>query len=157
MLLIRALIAFLALPAVLGGLVPWLLLPNDRWRTRGTSFGWALLALGAGILLSCVRDFYVTGRGTLAPWDPPKRLVIVGLYRFMRNPMYVGVLGFVAACSLLTGSPLLAAYTFGLWIAFHLRVVLYEEPVLARQFPDDWAHYRSAVNRWLPKLWLPPA
>ena len=149
---LRALLAFLALPAVVGGLIPWLLLPNDGWRIQGTFLGWPVLLCGLGLLLWCVRDFYVIGKGTLAPWDPPKNLVIVGLYRFIRNPMYVGVLGFVAGWSLIAGSPLLTAYTGALAVAFHFRVVFYEEPTLARQFGREWTQYQCTVNRWLPKV-----
>jgi len=127
---LRALLAFLALPVVVGGLVPWLLVGIDRWRSAGTPWGWPVFSLGAIVLLWCVRDFYVVGKGTLAPWDPPKILVIVGLYRFIRNPMYVGVLA----------------------LGFHLRVILYEEPRLARQFGNGWTEYRTAVGRWLPRL-----
>ena len=148
----RAVIAFLALPAVVGGLFPWLLLGSDGWRMPGNIFGWPILLSGAGILLWCVRDFYVTGKGTLAPWDPPKKLVIVGLYRFMRNPMYVGVLGWVAGWSLIAGSPILAVYNGLLALAFHLRVIFYEEPTLARNFGCEWTEYRATVNRWVPKL-----
>jgi protein-S-isoprenylcysteine O-methyltransferase Ste14 len=148
----RALVAFLALPAVVGGLVPWLLLPNDRWRAAGTALGWPILLFGLVVLLWRVRDFYVIGKGTLAPWDPPKKLVIVGLYRFTRNPMYVGVLGCVLGWSLIAGSPLLLGYVGLLAAAFHLRVIFYEEPTLARQFGRDWTQYRAAVNRWLPQL-----
>src|SRR5688572_10871302 len=148
----RAALAFLALPAVVGGVVPWLLLGNDLWRMRGTWLGWAVLLLGACILIWCVHDFYRIGRGTLAPWDPPRKLVILGLYRFMRNPMYVGVLVWVAGWSLVAGSPLLAAYVLFLAILFHLRVIFYEEPTLAREFGVDWTRYRESVNRWLPKL-----
>jgi protein-S-isoprenylcysteine O-methyltransferase Ste14 len=148
----RALFAFLALPAVVGGLFPWLLLRNDGGRMRGMFLGWPLLFCGACVLVWCVRDFYVIGKGTLAPWDPPKKLVIVGLYRFLRNPMYVGVLGWVAGWSLVAGSPLLAAYTGVLAVGFHLRVILYEEPTLARQFGNEWTRYRVGVNRWLPEL-----
>jgi protein-S-isoprenylcysteine O-methyltransferase Ste14 len=139
------------LPVVVGGVLPWLLLPIDRWRTSGTWFGLPVLGCGIFVLLWCVRDFYIIGKGTLAPWDPPKRLVVVGLYRIVRNPMYVGVLGVVLGWSLVAGSPLLAIYAAVLAIGFHLRVVLYEEPVLRRQFGDDWTRYRAAINRWLPK------
>jgi protein-S-isoprenylcysteine O-methyltransferase Ste14 len=110
MLFFRALLAFLALPTVVGGLFPWLLLGSDRWRMRGSVLGLPILLSGAGILFWCVRDFYVIGKGTLAPWDPPKKLVIAGLYRYMRNPMYVGVLAWVAGWSLISGSPILTAY-----------------------------------------------
>jgi len=85
LLFFRALVAFLALPVIVAGLLPWMLLPNDRWRIGGTLLGWPVLAFGACVLLWCVRDFYLVGKGTLAPWDPPKTLVIVGLYRFLRN------------------------------------------------------------------------
>jgi protein-S-isoprenylcysteine O-methyltransferase Ste14 len=118
----------------------------------GTWLGWPVLSGGLFVLLWCVRDFYVIGKGTLAPWDPPTRLVVVGLYRLTRNPMYIGVLGCVAGFSLITGSPILAAYTIALAIAFHLRVVLYEEPIQARKFGGDWTAYQAQVNRWLPKF-----
>jgi protein-S-isoprenylcysteine O-methyltransferase Ste14 len=147
----RAVLAFLALPAVVGGLVPWLLLDSDSWKVRGTLLGWPLLVFGACILMWCVRDFYKIGKGTLAPWDPPKELVVLGLYRYVRNPMYLGLLGWVAGWALIAGSPVLAAYAVFLAIAFHLRVIFYEEPVLARQFGNHWSDYRSAVHRWLPK------
>lgn len=69
MLFLRALLAFLALPVVVGGLLPWLLFGLDSWRTRGTVLGWPVFFLGMSVLLWCVRDFYVSGKGTLAPWD----------------------------------------------------------------------------------------
>src|SRR5689334_11565608 len=103
--LARALLAFLALPVVVAGLVPSLLLGSDRWRMYGTPLGWPVLFFAGCVLLWCVRDFYTIGKGTLAPWDPPKKLVIVGLYRYVRNPMYIGVLGLVAGWSLIAGSP----------------------------------------------------
>jgi len=150
---IRAFAAFLALPAMIAGLIPWLwLLPADRWRLRGTQLGWPVLAAGLFVLLWCVRDFYVIGRGTLAPWDPPRRLVVVGLYRYARNPMYVGVVAVIAGWSLVAGSLVLGGYAVFLLFVFHLRVVLYEEPVLARLFGKDWEQYRAKVNRWWPGL-----
>jgi protein-S-isoprenylcysteine O-methyltransferase Ste14 len=76
--------------------------------------------------------------------------VVLGLYRFTRNPMYIGVLFVVAGLSLLTGSPLLAAYSAFLAVSFHIRVVVYEERVLARDFPEEWIAYSRKVNRWLP-------
>jgi protein-S-isoprenylcysteine O-methyltransferase Ste14 len=152
LLFFRAVVALLALPVIVAGLLPWILLPDDRWRTGGTLLGWPVLAFGACVLLWCVRDFYLVGKGTLAPWDPPKRLVIVGLYSLLRNPMYVGVLGVTAGWCLLAGSPLLAAYTCVLALGFHLRVIFYEEPTLSRQFPNEWAQYCRSVNRWLPTL-----
>ena len=149
---IRALLAFLVLPVPVACLIPWFLSGIDDWKIRGSVLGWPVLLIGVFILLWCERDFYVVGKGTPAPWDPPRKLVIIGLYRFMRNPMYAGILACVAGWSLISGSPLLAAYTGTLAIAFHLRVILYEEPTLARQFGNEWLRYRATVNRWLPKL-----
>jgi protein-S-isoprenylcysteine O-methyltransferase Ste14 len=106
----------------------------------------------AGLLLAwCVRDFVVAGRGTLAPWDPPTRLVTDGLYGFVRNPMYAAVVTLVAGWGLAAGSRLLLAYAVALAVAFHLRVVLYEEPRLREQFGAEWAAYRASVGRWVPR------
>jgi protein-S-isoprenylcysteine O-methyltransferase Ste14 len=96
-----------------------------------------------------VRDFYVVGRGTLAPWEPPRRLVVVGLYRYSRNPMYLAVLLTLAGWSLAYHAAELWAYTAALAVAFHLRVVLAEEPYLARTHGERWGEYRAAVPRWL--------
>jgi len=136
-----------------GGLIPWLLRNSDshgRASVIGLVIGWPIMILGLTILLMCVWDFYRIGRGTLAPWDPPKKLVIVGLYRFVRNPMYVGVLTWVAGWSLMSGSWRMGIYAVVLFIMFHLRVLYYEEPNLAKLFPENWAEYRRRVHRWLP-------
>ena len=126
-------------------------LRGDHARTAGTLLGWPVLVSGASVLLWCVRDVYVIGNGTLAPWNPPKKLVKVGLYRFVRNPIYVGVLGFVAGWSLIAGSWRMLAHAGVLAIGFHLRVILYEEPTLARLFENEWEQYRASVHRWWPK------
>jgi protein-S-isoprenylcysteine O-methyltransferase Ste14 len=145
-LFLRALAALLALPGTFAGIIPVLIVSADRWRGDGHSAGMAPLVVGIIILLWCVRDFYIAGKGTLAPWDPPKHLVVIGLYRFVRNPMYVGLMLLIAS------SPLLGGYTLFFAIAFHLRVVLYEEPRLRSQFPQAWAEYSATVPRWLPRL-----
>ena len=152
MLFLRALLAFLALPVLVAFIAPWALLPEDRWRQEGTFAGWPLLAFGLLLLFLCVRDFYILGKGTLAPWDPPINLVTGGLYQFVRNPMYIAVVSIVTGWSLLAGSPLLGAYALFLIVTFHLRVVLYEEPRLAKQFPADWPRYSRRVDRWLPRF-----
>ena len=99
-----------------------------------------------------MRDFFVSGRGTLAPWDPPAQLVIAGLYRYVRNPMYLAVLLIVAGWSLLYGSLSLAGYALVLVVGFHLRVILHEEPWLRKNFGPEWVSYSAAVPRWLPRL-----
>ncbi len=106
---------------------------------------------GAAILFWCVYDFLVAGKGTLAPWDPPKRLVKIGPYRLMRNPMYAGVLLLALGWGLFLSSPLLFLYTIMLAVVFHLRVVKYEEPWLKTQFGEQWEAYRREVPRWWPR------
>lgn len=150
--LVRALFAFLMLPGVFGAIVPWVLVSGDPWRGEGWLSGAVLMGLGLLGLMWCVRDFYVSGRGTLAPWDPPARLVIVGLYRYTRNPMYVSLLLFVSGWSAVAASPVLACYAAVVAVAFHLRVLLHEEPWLAKNFGPDWAAYSARVPRWIPRL-----
>ena len=151
MLLLRALLAVAILPGVFAGVLPWIIAARDPWRGEGSDLGAIVLGAGIGVLVLCVRDFLVAGRGTLAPWDAPRHLVVVGLYRYVRNPMYVGVLLIVCGAAIVSGSPEVAAYGAIVAVAFHLRVVHYEEPVLARQFPDDWPAYAAKVSRWLPR------
>lgn len=149
---LRAIVAFFALPGVVAGVVPALLVAWDKPHGEHWVIGLALLAVGLVLLLWCARDFFVSGRGTLAPWDPPKRLVIVGLYRFVRNPMYIAVLILLAGWSVATGSRVVAGYTVIVAIGFHLRVLFHEEPWLRRQFGTECAAYFAAVPRWLPRL-----
>lgn len=151
---LRALAAFLVLPGVAAFLVPWLIRPPGA---RLDLLALPLLGLGTGLLLWCVRDFHVVGRGTLAPWAPPERLVVIGPYRYSRNPMYLAVLLIVAGWAVAFGSPGLWMYAGGLAVAFHLRVIRGEEPWLARAHGKEWAAYRSAVPRWLFPLRPRPA
>ncbi|HET7585872.1 MAG TPA: isoprenylcysteine carboxylmethyltransferase family protein [Gemmatimonadaceae bacterium] len=142
----RALLAFLALPGVVAFLVPWHLRP------RGAHFSVAALpivGIGTVLLLWCVRDFYVAGRRTLAPWAPPERLVTLGLYRVSRNPMYVAVLTLLLGFALGYRSITLGIYAAAVALAFHVRVVRYEEPTLARLSGSGWRAYRARVPRWI--------
>lgn len=152
MLWLRALLSFLALPGVFTGVVPQVLLVLDVWRFGYDlrPIGVVVLAVGAAVLLRCVRDFFVSGRGTLAPWDPPRHLVLVGLYRSVRNPMYLGVLMINAGQALIASSPVLAAYTVLIAMAFHTSVIVYEEPTLRRMFGAEFEAYVRTVPRWLP-------
>jgi protein-S-isoprenylcysteine O-methyltransferase Ste14 len=146
---VRALFAFLALPGVVAFAVPIAtLLHADHTRVVR---GWALAMLIGGVvgLVWCVRDFYVSGKGTLAPWSPPQRLVIVGLYRYSRNPMYVSVLMILLGWAMAFDVTALLWYAIFIAIAFHLRVVLGEEPWLARTHGEEWTRYRSEVRRWI--------
>ena len=94
-------------------------------------------------------SFYTEGRGTLAPWSPPRHLVVSGLYRYSRNPMYVSVVLILWGWAAGFQSRALALYALAVMVAFHLRVVLGEEPWLARTHGDAWDRYRAAVPRWL--------
>jgi len=149
-----ALLAFLACPTVVGYGIPLYLLSVDAPPGRGSVAGWALLALGSAALLACVRDFYVVGKGTLAPWAPPTRLVVVGLYRHVRNPMYLAVLTLVGGFALLGGSVRVLAYLVVLALIFDARVRWGEEPRLAESFGQDWVSYKGGVRRWWPR-WKP--
>lgn len=145
----RALTSFMVLPGVIAFIVPWLLRPtNGRIHVVGTP----LLGAGTFLLLWCVRDFYVSGRGTLAPWAPPTRLVQVGLYQISRNPMYIAVILVLAGWALVFQARALWIYLAAVAIIFHLRVVVGEEPWLARTHGAEWRAYRARVPRW---LWSP--
>ena len=141
----RALVAFLAFPGVVAFAIPWMLRPADaRWHASG------LLPLLAGValLLWCVRDFYVAGRGTLAPWAPPEHLVTSGPYRWSRNPMYVAVLLVLVGWALAVRTRAHWSWAAIMAVAFPLRVVLFEEPWLARRHGAAWTAYAARVRRW---------
>jgi protein-S-isoprenylcysteine O-methyltransferase Ste14 len=145
---LRALLAFLALPGMVAFALPagWLFSQDAPLMQP---LGLFLLLIGVAGLLSCVRDFYLRGRGTLAPWAPPEKLVVGGLYRYSRNPMYVAVLLILIGWAWAFASVPLWIYAACVALAFHLRVVLGEEPWLARQHGQAWADYASRVRRWL--------
>lgn len=109
-----------------------------------------LMILGSATYLWCLRDFAVTGRGTPAPIDPPKHLVVRGLYRYVRNPMYVGVLLVIAGWAALSASGAVLGYGVVVTLVFHLFVVVVEEPLLRRQFGEAYDAYRRTVPRWVP-------
>jgi protein-S-isoprenylcysteine O-methyltransferase Ste14 len=143
----RAVVAFLALPGVVAFLVPLAWAGSAGWPLRWP-LGLALVAVGTAGLLWCVRDFYVSGKGTLAPWAPPQELVVVGLYRFSRNPMYVCVALILGGWAVAFAAPALFAYLLVVVVAFQLRVVFGEEPWLARMHGEAWRQYRGRVRRW---------
>lgn len=148
MMLMRAIAAFLMLPVMAAGVVPWLVSRITAPELYRSSAGIVPMQIGVCILLTAVVSFYRRGRGTLAPWDPPKHLVVQDLYRFNRNPMYVGIVAILLGWSLLTGNPWNYAYAVITPLLFHLRVVLYEEKEMERLFGHEWDAYREAVPRW---------
>ena len=149
---LRATFAVLAMPAMVAGVVPWWLhRPPERWSLvigHWSFVGLALFLPALGLFAWTVRDFFVRGRGTLAPWDPPRALVAEGAYAFCRNPMYVGVVLMIWGQGLWWRSGEVVVYGYLMAVIFHLRVLLYEEPWLARSFPAEWEGYRTKVKRW---------
>jgi protein-S-isoprenylcysteine O-methyltransferase Ste14 len=112
--------------------------------------GMAIGAAGATVALWCVFVFASIGRGTPAPFDPPRRLVIRGPYRFVRNPMYIGAGLALASAALFYESLQLLAYTVIFFLITHLFVVWYEEPTLRRTFGQEYEAYCHTVRRWWP-------
>ncbi|MEA3245797.1 MAG: isoprenylcysteine carboxylmethyltransferase family protein [Gemmatimonadota bacterium] len=122
---------------------------QSRWPPgAGDALPLTLVALGAVVYAVCAWRFATEGNGTPAPWDPPRRLVTGGLYRWVRNPMYVGIPIALIGEAWWLRSPAMAAYTAAVAIAFHLRVVLYEEPKLRELFGAEFEAYARRVKRW---------
>jgi protein-S-isoprenylcysteine O-methyltransferase Ste14 len=140
-------------PGTVAGLLPWWILTRaGPWQAPEPGIraiaGLAVLLTGLGVYLRCVTDFGAAG-GTPAPIDPPKELVVQGLYRYSRNPMYLGVLSVIAGQALLFRSLGLIVYATLVFGLFHAFVVLYEEPHLRREFGDAYARLCERVPRWL--------
>jgi protein-S-isoprenylcysteine O-methyltransferase Ste14 len=147
---LRAGLAALAMPGMVAGVIPFILSRGSAAAPRPAAIaGYALVAAGLGLLLTCIAGFATEGRGTLAPYDPPTALVARGPYRYSRNPMYVGVLTILAGLALARWSPTLAAYAGIVAIAFTTFVLAYEEPHLQREFGDAYGDYKARVPRWL--------
>jgi protein-S-isoprenylcysteine O-methyltransferase Ste14 len=148
---------FLIAPGSLAGLVPYLL---TRWQahdwgaanTPARIAGAVLLAGGFVAIVECFRRFVTEGRGTPAPLRPPTTLVVHGLYRYVRNPMYVAVLAMTVGQALLLRRFILFGWAAAVWLNFHLFVVLYEEPKLRGTFGASYDAYRAGVRRWWPRV-----
>jgi protein-S-isoprenylcysteine O-methyltransferase Ste14 len=139
-------------PGTVAGLIPFLLTRNESFQWGlGAALSLPLFAGGGAIYAWCVWDFASFGRGTPAPIDAPKSLVVRGLYRYSRNPMYLGVLTVILAWVFLSGTPRLLIYAALVWTGFHSFVVFYEEPHLKETFGKSYESYRERVGRWLPR------
>ena len=153
---LRSLFWALFFPGLLAGYVPW------RWfglrhvvldaRQPLHWIGGIAIAAGAVLLALCILDFARRGRGTLSPADPPRHLVVQGLYRHVRNPMYLSVSLVLLGEVLLVRSGALLAYWAAWFTAVNLFVLGYEEPALRRQFGAGYAEYAAQVPRWVPRL-----
>jgi protein-S-isoprenylcysteine O-methyltransferase Ste14 len=165
--ILRHLLSILALPTVVAVVVPYLLLSSPSrpspagsplLRAAALLAGLCLLGIGLVLVGSTIRHFARIGRGTLAPWDPPRRLVVAGVYRHVRNPMISGVLLVLLGEALAFFSPELLAWAAVFFAINATYIPLIEEPVLARRFGEDYREYRRHVPRWLPRwtAWEPP-
>lgn len=115
-------------------------------------FGWALVVLSAVVTFWCVSTFATRGRGTPAPFDPPREFVAMGPYRYVRNPMYIGAAGVILGAGLIVRSPSIVGLAVLFLVFFHLFVLLYEEPTLESRFGEPYRHYKSSVHRWIPRF-----
>ncbi len=152
--LVKAGLFTLIVPVSVTVLIPyWLMLPYAEFDAGiFRHAGPALMVGGGAVYLHCVWNFAWVGRGTPAPIDPPKEVVAVGFYRFVRNPMYVRVVTLLAGEALLFQSLRLLVYALIAWLSCHLFVVLYEEPHLRKKFGESYGNYCRAVPRWIPRL-----
>ena len=151
---VRSVVWTVAFPGTFAGYVPWRFFGLRDVRldpsNPGQLLGIALMVAGAALLFSCIWHFASSGRGTLSPVDPPTTLVVRGPYRFVRNPMYLGVTTVVFGELLLTRSVGLLVF-WAVWFGFvNLFVMGYEEPTLRRQFGESYEAYTREVGRWLP-------
>jgi protein-S-isoprenylcysteine O-methyltransferase Ste14 len=148
---------FLVAPCVLAGLIPWSM---TRWEFRPAFFGLEgarsvgvlLILVGLPGLVDSFARFALQGLGTPAPIAPTQNLVVTGLYRYVRNPIYVAVVAVIVGQAVLFGDWRLLTYGGLMWLAFHVFVLAYEEPVLAETFGSQYEDFRANVPRWIPRL-----
>jgi protein-S-isoprenylcysteine O-methyltransferase Ste14 len=155
MVALKTLLFTILVPGTVTVLIPGWLLGWDLSLGANDGLRWlgaVPLLVGAWFYARCAWDFVVVGRGTPAPIDAPRRLVVQGLYRLVRNPMYVGVLLCVGGEALLFGSARLLAYAAVLLLCFHSFIVAYEEPALQHAFGASYEQYCAAVPRWIPRF-----
>jgi protein-S-isoprenylcysteine O-methyltransferase Ste14 len=148
---------FVVAPAMLAGLIPWAI---THWEFRPPFLGaeatrlagLALIVAGVPGVLDSFARFALQGLGTPAPIAPPTKLVVSGLYRYVRNPTYVAVVAVILGQGVLFADGRLLAYGALLWLFFHIAVVVFEEPTLRRSFGAEYESYCADVPRWLPRL-----
>ena len=155
LLVLRSLLWTILLPGVLAGYLPWryfgLREARIDWWTPASLLGLVIIVLGALLLGACILEFARRGRGTLSPVDPPRHLVVSGLYRFVRNPMYLSVTMIVLGEALVARSQSLVIY-WVIWFAcVNLFVIGYEEPTLRQTFGASYDAYTQQVGRWIPR------
>jgi protein-S-isoprenylcysteine O-methyltransferase Ste14 len=162
MLFLRSIFFAILQPGTVTILIPYWLISSrsvgasSRYQTL-RYLGLPLIIIGATTLLWCIWDFFASGRGTISPIDPPKHLVVRGLYRYVRNPMYVSVVTILLGESIFFRSlpVLIEAGVF--FVLANLFILLYEEPTLRRQFGESYEQYKQSVGRWTPRLRAKPS
>jgi protein-S-isoprenylcysteine O-methyltransferase Ste14 len=155
---------FVLAPGVVAGLIPWWLTgwqvghpqPSWAWAPLRVA-GWVLIAAGVPVLVQAFVRFVAEGAGTPAPVAPTKQLVVGGLYRYVRNPMYLAVVATIVGQALALGQPALLGYAVVVGAAMVAFVHVYEEPTLSDQFGEQYQAYRHAVPAWWPRRrpWRP--
>jgi protein-S-isoprenylcysteine O-methyltransferase Ste14 len=151
---VRSLFWTMALPGLVAGYIPWRYLGLDRAPASIGPLqvlGLVLIALGLALLAACIIEFARQGRGTLSPVDPPRRLVVRGLYQYVRNPMYLSVTTIVLGEALWMSSWRLAAYWLVWFACANFFVIGYEEPDLQERFGQSYDEYIRRVPRWVPR------
>jgi protein-S-isoprenylcysteine O-methyltransferase Ste14 len=148
---------FVVAPCVVAAVIPWCI---NRWEFGPPLFGVGvtraigILLIAAGVpgVVDSFARFALQGLGTPAPVAPPQHLVVTGLYRHVRNPMYVSVVAVILGQALLFGDWRLIVYGAVFWLACHVFVLVYEEPTLQRTFGAEYEAFRANVPRWIPRI-----
>jgi protein-S-isoprenylcysteine O-methyltransferase Ste14 len=153
---------FVVAPLTLAGLIPWAM---TAWQLQPPFFGLELtrgvgvimIVAGVPVLIDAFARFALQGLGTPAPIAPPRNLVVTGLFRHVRNPIFVALVAIILGQALLMGDWRLVVYGALLWLAFHVQVVVYEEPTLTQTFGSEYEAFRAGVPRWIPRItpWRP--
>ena len=155
--IVGSIIFLLVAPGIVAGAIPWWM-SGYRLELAFLGFepfrwvGVLLLVLGGILVVETFARFALQGLGTPAPIAPTRMLLVTGSYRFVRNPMYVGVLSLIVGQALLFGSLGTLIYGLSAWLIVHLFVLGYEEPTLSRSYGEQYERYRANVRRWLPRL-----
>jgi protein-S-isoprenylcysteine O-methyltransferase Ste14 len=141
-------------PGIVAGLIPYLILGEKAngfvQPLQINQYGGAVVfSMGFEIMMICIINFAVKGGGTLSPADPTRKLVVSGLYRFSRNPMYAGVMLILTGEAIFFQTMNLWIYSFVVFFAFHIFIVLVEEPRLRKDFGEEYTSYCKKVRRWI--------